>query len=97
MSLTLFFVMFLANSGMTNTPNLSEKHSEIAEHDHSHVQSHDAVTTSTQEEVSEGHLESNGGHAESHETKGFEPGKMIMEHIADAHDWHLWGEGDHAV
>ena len=97
MFLALFFAMFLTNSGMTNTPNLSEKHSEIAEHDHSHVQSHDAVTTSTQEEVSEGHLESNGGHAESHETKGFEPGKMIMEHIADAHDWHLWGEGDHAV
>lgn len=38
-------------------------------------------------------------HATAHETthegsaeKGkFEPGKMIMEHIADAHDWHLWG------
>jgi F-type H+-transporting ATPase subunit a len=21
----------------------------------------------------------------------FDPGKMIMEHISDAHDWHLWG------
>lgn len=29
--------------------------------------------------------------------KKFDPGKMITEHIADAHDWHLWGEGDHAV
>jgi F-type H+-transporting ATPase subunit a len=27
----------------------------------------------------------------------FDPGKMITEHITDAHDWHLWGEGDHAV
>lgn len=27
----------------------------------------------------------------------FDPGKMITEHIMDAHDWHLWGEGDHAV
>jgi len=27
----------------------------------------------------------------------FNPGKMITEHITDAHDWHLWGEGDHAV
>lgn len=27
----------------------------------------------------------------------FDPGKMITEHILDAHDWHLWGEGDHAV
>lgn len=22
---------------------------------------------------------------------GFDPGHMIMDHIADAHDWHLWG------
>lgn len=32
--------------------------------------------------------------AESGEHTGktdFDPGKMIMEHIADAHDWHLWG------
>ncbi len=32
--------------------------------------------------------------ATSHEAHGaeeFEPTKMIMEHIADAHDWHLWG------
>ncbi len=27
----------------------------------------------------------------------FNPGKMITEHILDAHDWHLWGEGDQAV
>lgn len=27
----------------------------------------------------------------------FNPGKLITEHISDAHDWHLWGEGDHAV
>lgn len=36
------------------------------------------------------------GH-ETHEAGKFEPGKMIMEHIADAHDWHLWGEGHDAV
>jgi F-type H+-transporting ATPase subunit a len=35
--------------------------------------------------------------SESHETKGFNPGNMIIEHVSDAHDWHLWGEGDHAV
>ena len=22
---------------------------------------------------------------------------MIMDHIADAHDWHLWGEGHGSV
>lgn len=27
----------------------------------------------------------------------FNPGKMITDHITDAHDWHLWGEGDHSV
>ena len=34
---------------------------------------------------------------ESHGKKKFEPGKMIMDHISDAHDWHLWGEGHDAV
>lgn len=34
---------------------------------------------------------------EAHEGSKFDPGKMITEHISDAHDWHLWGEGDHAV
>jgi len=28
--------------------------------------------------------------AEGHKA-GFDPGHMITEHIADAHDWHLWG------
>jgi len=27
----------------------------------------------------------------------FNPGKMITDHITDAHDWHLWGEGDNSV
>lgn len=27
----------------------------------------------------------------------FDPGKMITDHITDAHDWHLWGEGHEAV
>jgi F-type H+-transporting ATPase subunit a len=27
----------------------------------------------------------------------FDAGKMIVEHISDAHDWHLWGEHEHAV
>lgn len=27
----------------------------------------------------------------------FDPGKMITDHITDAHDWHLWGEGDQSV
>lgn len=29
--------------------------------------------------------------------EAFDPTKVIFEHISDAHDWHLWGEHDHAV
>lgn len=29
--------------------------------------------------------------------KGFEPGKMIMEHIGDAYDLHFWGSHEHPV
>lgn len=29
--------------------------------------------------------------------KKFNPGELIMDHIGDAHDWHLWGEGDNAT
>lgn len=36
-------------------------------------------------------------HGDTHGEEKFEPGKVIMEHVLDAHDWHLWGEGDHAV
>lgn len=35
-------------------------------------------------------------HEAAHEEK-FEPVKMIMEHISDAHDIHLWGHGHDAV
>ncbi|MFM8433258.1 MAG: F0F1 ATP synthase subunit A [Bacteroidota bacterium] len=35
--------------------------------------------------------------AEEENKEGFDAGKMIVEHISDAHDWHLWGEGHHAV
>ncbi|MEO0311128.1 MAG: hypothetical protein RIQ89_785 [Bacteroidota bacterium] len=31
------------------------------------------------------------------EVHKFNAGEMIFEHILDGHDWHLWGEGDHAV
>lgn len=27
----------------------------------------------------------------------FDPTKVIFEHIGDSHDWHLWGEHEHAV
>lgn len=37
------------------------------------------------------HAESNGHETESHSEEGFDPGHMIMEHVADAHDWHIAG------
>ncbi len=41
---------------------------------------------------------SSGGHSDDHEGAAkFDPGTMITEHIIDAHDWHLWGEGHDAV
>ncbi len=27
----------------------------------------------------------------SHDAKAFDPGEMIVHHISDAHEWHLWG------
>src|SRR5580704_12957126 len=27
----------------------------------------------------------------------FDAGKMIMEHITDAHEWHILGKGEHTV
>lgn len=33
-------------------------------------------------------------HAEDHK---FNPGKLIMGHISDSHEWHLWGSHEHPV
>ncbi|MCO4293510.1 F0F1 ATP synthase subunit A [Solitalea sp. MAHUQ-68] len=40
--------------------------------------------------VTEAHVEGEG-HAAGHGEEPFEPTKVIMEHISDSHDWHLWG------
>jgi F-type H+-transporting ATPase subunit a len=37
-----------------------------------------------------------GGEHDEKEEK-FNPVPVIMEHIKDSHDWHLWGEGEDAV
>jgi F-type H+-transporting ATPase subunit a len=33
----------------------------------------------------------NATHEQNHDEEKFDVNKTIMEHIADAHDWHLWG------
>ncbi|ASS50486.1 MAG: ATP synthase F0 subunit A [Candidatus Fluviicola riflensis] len=34
---------------------------------------------------------------ENHEEEAFNVGKMITEHVTDAHEWHLWGDHHNAV
>ena len=58
------------------------------EHESSHDSSHVAKT----EHVAD-HAEGHG--AEAHEA--FNPGKMILDHVKDAHDWHILDYGGHAV
>lgn len=41
------------------------------------------------------HTEATAEHAEKGEK--FSPGKLIMGHIADAHDWHIYGSEEHPV
>ncbi|EDP96989.1 F0F1 ATP synthase subunit A [Kordia algicida OT-1] len=37
------------------------------------------------------------GSSEKGEEKKFDVVEMIMHHIADSHEWHLWGEGEDAM
>ncbi|MFN8437728.1 MAG: F0F1 ATP synthase subunit A [Cytophagales bacterium] len=37
------------------------------------------------------------GQNEVHKEEAFDATKVIFEHIGDSHDWHLWGEHEHAV
>ncbi len=47
----------------------------------------EAADSSSSEAVAE--------HHDAHE--GFNPGKLVMDHISDAHEWHLWGSHEHPV
>jgi F-type H+-transporting ATPase subunit a len=42
-------------------------------------------------------LASGHGDAEGHEEEKFNVNEMIMHHIGDAHEWHLWGSGHDGV
>lgn len=67
------------------------------QHANVHQEDHGAVTTGHEDVHAEGNHANSHANSETHEKEGFDAGKMIFEHIGDAHDWHLWGEGDHAV
>lgn len=47
-----------------------------------------AVTTPAKQE---------GAHEAEAKDKPFDTGAFILHHIADAHDFHFWGEGEHSV
>lgn len=70
---------------------------------HANQENHQVQTdagTIEQHQITEinGKIENEHSEKKDHHTNNkFAPGKMITEHIADAHDWHLWGEGEHAV
>ena len=49
----------------------------------------DTAVVSADTAVTAAHVE--GAHGTEHSEKKFEPTKVIMEHIADSHMWHLWG------
>ncbi|WP_443944764.1 F0F1 ATP synthase subunit A [Pedobacter sp. AW1-32] len=65
---------------------LSVRVNAFAQHDTAVVPVDSAVAKSS-EAVSGEHVDAGSEHGE----EKFEPTKVIMEHIADAHVWHLWG------
>ena len=59
-----------------------------------------SVTSMANHSTTSHGMSSNTSHSvteKSGEPTKYDPGKMIMEHVTDAHDWHLWGEGQDAV
>lgn len=79
---TLFFVAFFAFN-----PGAMAQHDENVTHEvNAEVNHVDSTVIAGAEHVAE----AVSGHHETKEEK-FNTSEVIMEHIADAHDWHLWG------
>lgn len=60
------------------------------EHGHKSAEANSEDTTHTVAETDANHAV-HPAEEESHGAEKFDAGKMIMEHVSDAHDWHLWG------
>jgi F-type H+-transporting ATPase subunit a len=89
------FSAFFAVSAFAN-----ETHSVSQSSAEGHVSSVEVtahVDSSSHQMANHGESHESSSHGEKHAPEKFAPGKMIMEHIADAHDWHMWGEGHDAV
>lgn len=85
-----FAVSALANEAHSVSQSSTEDHVSAVE-----VSAH--VDSSSHQMSNHGESHESSSHGENHAPEKFAPGKMIMEHIADAHDWHMWGEGHDAV
>ncbi len=83
-SFVAILTTFFAVSAFANTKN--DQNSVVGEH------------SAMNDEKALKHGDEATEHGEVQNKSGkFDPGKMIMDHIADAHDWHLWGEGHNSV
>ena len=83
----LIFSLLLFSS---HFPAFAKKHKQEKHKEEVKTEQHDtvAVHVDTTHAIAEQHTDTTNGHNGS---ETFNAGKLIMEHIADAHDWHLFG------
>ena len=87
-SVTLFcFLLFFLGASTASLANKPQDHQAEATEEH-----HQSTSDSHREAAEEGHDHhaEEAGHADHHEAEGFNAGDMIMHHISDAHDWHMF-------
>ena len=81
---TAFSLAFIFSTFLTFAHEHGHKSEETTAKDTAHAVA-EADTNHATHAVEEVH------HEAEHGAEKFDAGKMIMEHVADAHDWHLWG------
>lgn len=58
---------------------------------HAEATAHDTAAVAAEVVTAETHAAEAHAGEEAHGTEKFDAGKLIVEHISDSHDWHLWG------
>lgn len=71
----------LAAMAMISTAKASDDHKHEAAHDEHHAEA----------------ASHDSNHESGHEEEAFDVSKMIMEHVTDAHEYHLWGSHANAT
>ena len=61
------------------------------DHAHDHAEAHDTVAVDSVHVMAVSHEQGTEEHGHGEVKKEFKAGELIMEHIGDSHDWHLWG------